>query len=53
MSTIVRPALVLFAALTVICGVVYPFATAGIGRLASARSQWQHRRAGGRPSARR
>ena len=34
MSTIVRPALVLFAALTVICGVVYPFATAGIGQLA-------------------
>ena len=32
MSTIVRPALVLFAALTVICGVVYPFATAGIGQ---------------------
>ena len=34
MNTIVRPALVLFAALTVICGVVYPFATAGIGQLA-------------------
>ncbi|MGK5077988.1 potassium-transporting ATPase subunit KdpC [Janthinobacterium sp. HLX7-2] len=34
MSTIVRPALVLFAALTVICGVIYPFATTGIGQLA-------------------
>ena len=34
MNTIVRPALVLFAALTVICGVAYPLATAGIGQLA-------------------
>lgn len=33
MNTIVRPALVLFAALTVICGVAYPLATAGIGQL--------------------
>ncbi|MFZ4873474.1 potassium-transporting ATPase subunit KdpC [Janthinobacterium sp. Mn2066] len=34
MSTIVRPAVVLFAALTVICGVMYPLATTGIGKLA-------------------
>ena len=34
MSTIVRPAVVLFAALTVICGVIYPLATTGIGKLA-------------------
>src|SRR5476649_676958 len=34
MSTIVRPAVVLFAALTVICGVIYPIATTGIGKLA-------------------
>ena len=34
MNTIVRPALVLFAALPVICGVAYPLATAGIGQLA-------------------
>ena len=34
MNSIVRPALVLFAALTVICGVAYPLATAGIGQLA-------------------
>ena len=33
MNTIVRPALVLFAALTVICGVAYPLATAGIGKI--------------------
>src|SRR5471032_3507386 len=34
MSTIVRPAVGLFAALTVICGVIYPIATTGIGKLA-------------------
>ncbi|MBB5607530.1 MULTISPECIES: potassium-transporting ATPase subunit KdpC [unclassified Janthinobacterium] len=34
MSTIVRPAVVLFAALTLICGVIYPIATTGIGKLA-------------------
>ena len=34
MKSIVRPALVLFAALTLICGVLYPFAISGIGQLA-------------------
>ena len=34
MKTVVRPAMVLFAALTLICAVVYPFLMAGIGRLA-------------------
>ncbi|CDG81353.1 potassium-transporting ATPase subunit KdpC [Janthinobacterium agaricidamnosum] len=34
MSTIIRPAIVMFAALTVICGVVYPYAVTGIGQLA-------------------
>ncbi|OBV37444.1 potassium-transporting ATPase subunit KdpC [Janthinobacterium psychrotolerans] len=33
MNTIVRPALVLFASLTVICGVLYPLATTGIGKV--------------------
>ncbi|MEC5161742.1 MULTISPECIES: potassium-transporting ATPase subunit KdpC [unclassified Janthinobacterium] len=32
MSSIIRPALVLFASLTLVCGVVYPFAVAGIGQ---------------------
>jgi len=34
--TFLRPVLVLFAALTLICCVLYPFAMAGIGRLAFA-----------------
>lgn len=34
MSSIVRPALVLFAALTVLCGLLYPAAVTGIGRAA-------------------
>lgn len=34
MNLQLRPALVLFAALTVICGVLYPLATTGIGKLA-------------------
>ncbi|MFW7342580.1 potassium-transporting ATPase subunit KdpC [Pollutimonas sp. H1-120] len=34
MKTTIRPALVLFAALTLICGVLYPLAMAGIGQLA-------------------
>lgn len=34
MNTIVRPALVLFGALTILCGVLYPLATTGIGKLA-------------------
>ena len=33
MNTIIRPALVLFASLTVICGVLYPLATTGIGKV--------------------
>jgi K+-transporting ATPase ATPase C chain len=33
-KTIVRPALVLFAVLTLICCVVYPYAITGIGKLA-------------------
>ena len=37
MKSIVRPALVLFAALTLICGVLYPFAITGIGNIAFAR----------------
>jgi K+-transporting ATPase ATPase C chain len=36
MKSIVRPALVLFAALTLICCVMYPFAVTGIGQLAFA-----------------
>jgi len=34
MKSIVRPALVLFAALTLICGVIYPYAITGIAQLA-------------------
>jgi len=34
MNLQLRPALVLFAALTAICGVLYPLATTGIGKLA-------------------
>jgi K+-transporting ATPase ATPase C chain len=34
MSSIIRPALVLFGALTVLCGVVYPAAVTGVGRIA-------------------
>ncbi len=34
MKATFRPALVLFAVLTLICGVIYPFAVAGIGKLA-------------------
>lgn len=34
MNSPFRPALVLFAILTLICGVIYPFAIAGIGKLA-------------------
>lgn len=37
MKTTLRPALVLFAALTLICGVIYPFAVTGIGQLAFAK----------------
>jgi K+-transporting ATPase ATPase C chain len=36
MSSIIRPALVMFGALTVLCGVLYPAAVTGIGRLAFA-----------------
>jgi K+-transporting ATPase ATPase C chain len=36
MQSIVRPALVLFAALTLICCVLYPYATTAIGQLAFA-----------------
>ncbi len=36
MKTILRPALVLFAILTLICGVLYPYAIAGIGQVAFA-----------------
>lgn len=32
MKTILRPALVLFAVLTLLCGVLYPFAVTGIGQ---------------------
>lgn len=34
MKSILRPAVVLFAALTLICGVLYPYAVTGIGQLA-------------------
>lgn len=34
MKSILRPAFVLFAALTLICGVLYPYAIAGIGQVA-------------------
>lgn len=37
MKTVFRPALVLFAALTLLCAVVYPFVMAGIGQLAFSR----------------
>lgn len=36
MKTILRPALVLFAVLTLICGLLYPYAITGIGQLAFA-----------------
>lgn len=36
MKTLLRPALVLFALLTLLCGLLYPYAVAGIGRLAFA-----------------
>lgn len=36
MKSILRPALVLFAVFTVICGVLYPFAITGIGQIAFA-----------------
>lgn len=34
MNSVLRPAVVLFAVLTLICGVLYPFAITGIGQLA-------------------
>ena len=34
MKTTLRPALVLFAVLTLICGVIYPYVITGIGKLA-------------------
>ena len=34
MSAIIRPALVLFASLTLVCGIVYPGAVTGIGQIA-------------------
>ncbi|MGZ3157651.1 MAG: potassium-transporting ATPase subunit KdpC [Burkholderiaceae bacterium] len=37
MKTIIRPALVLFIALTLICGVLYPYAVTGIGQVAFAK----------------
>jgi K+-transporting ATPase ATPase C chain len=36
MSSLIRPALVLFGALTVVCGVLYPAAVTGAGRVAFA-----------------
>lgn len=36
MKSTIRPALVLFAGLTIICGVIYPYAMTGIGKLAFA-----------------
>lgn len=36
MKTIVRPALFLFVVLTLLCGVIYPYAITGIGQLAFA-----------------
>ena len=36
MKSILRPALVLFALLTLICGVLYPYAVTGIGKIAFA-----------------
>ncbi|MET3133383.1 K+-transporting ATPase ATPase C chain [Oxalobacteraceae bacterium GrIS 1.11] len=33
MSSIFRPALVLFGALTLVCGIVYPYAVTGIGKV--------------------
>lgn len=36
MKSILRPAFVLFAALTLICGVLYPYAITGIGQVAFA-----------------
>ncbi len=37
MKSILRPAFVLFAVLTLICGVLYPYAITGIGQIAFAR----------------
>lgn len=37
MKSIIRPAFVLFFALTLICGLLYPFAVTGIGQLAFAK----------------
>ena len=34
MNTIVRPAIVLFLLLTLVCGIIYPYAITGIGQLA-------------------
>lgn len=34
MNAIIRPAVVLFAGLTVLCGVLYPYAVTGIGKIA-------------------
>ncbi|QGZ39720.1 K+-transporting ATPase ATPase C chain [Pseudoduganella flava] len=34
MTTLIRPALVIFAALTLVCGIVYPLAVTGIGKAA-------------------
>ncbi len=34
MNTIIRPAVVLFAALTLMCGLLYPFAITGLGQIA-------------------
>ncbi len=36
MNSTIRPAVVLFAGLTVICGVLYPYAMTGVGKLAFA-----------------
>ena len=36
MKSVIRPAIVLFAVLTLICGVLYPFAITGIGQIAFA-----------------
>ena len=36
MISILRPAFVLFAALTLLCGVLYPYAITGIGQIAFA-----------------
>ena len=34
MQSIVRPALVMFILLSIVCGVIYPFAITGIGKIA-------------------